>query len=235
MTAAAIVALVPVLRRPARAAPLVESFAAATPPPYRVVFVCSPGDQAEIEAVRATDATLIVAPFEVGPGDWARKVNLGYRSTSEPLMLLCGDDIAPRPGWADEVRRAAALGWGVIGTNDLGNPQVMAGATSTHPVVARWYADEHGTVDGPGMVVSEAYAHNFVDDELVETAKARGLWAFCNTAILEHHHPNWGKGEMDWVYALGREGFESDRWQNELRSRLWRSLSPLPRTAAPAG
>lgn len=221
MTAAAIVALVPVLRRPARAAPLVESFAAATTPPYRVVFVCSPGDQAEIEAVRATDATLIVAPFEVGPGDWARKVNLGYRSTTEPLMLLCGDDIAPRPGWADEVRRAAALGWGVIGTNDLGNPQVMAGATSTHPVVARWYADQHGTIDGPGRVVDEGYRHNFVDDELVGTARVRGAWCFCANAVVEHLHPSWGKAQFDEIYTLGRSGFEVDRARFWKRRDLW--------------
>jgi hypothetical protein len=140
---AGIVVLVPVLRRPWRAAPTVEAFARATEPPYRIVFICTPDDTEEIAAVRATGAARLIVPWETGPGDWARKINYGFRSTMEPLMLLGADDICPHPGWAEEVRSAAQLGFGVIGTNDLGNPEVMAGGLSTHPVVARRYAEQH--------------------------------------------------------------------------------------------
>jgi hypothetical protein len=151
---AGIVVLVPVLRRPWRAAPTVEAFARATEPPYRIVFICTPDDTEEIAAVRATGAARLIVPWETGPGDWARKINYGFRSTMEPLMLLGADDICPHPGWAEEVRSAAQLGFGVIGTNDLGNPEVMAGGLSTHPVVARRYAEQHGTIDGPGSATS---------------------------------------------------------------------------------
>lgn len=221
MTDAGIVVLVPVLRRPWRAGPLVEGFAATTSPPYRLLFICTPGDDDEIKAVRATGAPFIVAPFECQPGDWARKINLGYRSTLEPLLLLCADDVNPLPGWADEVRAAARQGWGVIGTNDLGNPAVIAGAMSTHPVVARWYADRHGTVNGPGEVVDEGYRHNFVDNELAATAQTRGAWCFCAAAKIEHLHPSWGKAPLDEVYTLGRSGFEVDRARFWQRRSLW--------------
>jgi hypothetical protein len=220
MTPAGIVVLVPVLRRPWRAAPLVESFAQATEPPYRIVFICTPDDADEIAAVRATGAARLIVPWQTGPGDWARKINYGFRSTLEPLMLLGADDISPHPGWAEEIRSAAGLGFGVIGTNDLGNPEVMGGGLSTHPIVTRRYAVEHGTIDGPG-VVHEGYRHNFVDNELAGTALSRGAWAFCSAAKVEHLHPSWGKAPIDDVYTIGRSGFDIDRAYFIRRRELW--------------
>jgi glycosyltransferase involved in cell wall biosynthesis len=208
---AKVVILVPVLRRPHRAAPLVESIRAATPEPHRVLFVGSPDDTEELEACRATGADLLTLPGSRAPGDWARKINLGYRCSTEPLMLLAGDDLVFHPGWLPAVLRAAATGVGVVGTNDLANPRVTRGDHSTHPVVCRWYADEHGTVDGPGRVVAECYDHNFVDDELVATARSRSEWAFAPTAHVEHRHPTWATAEDDEVYRLGRAGFRRDR------------------------
>lgn len=216
----AVVAIVPVWQRPWRAAPLAESFAAATPG-GRLLFVCSADDGAEREACQATGCDVVTVPGPRASGDWARKINAGYRASVEPLMLLGGDDVAFRAGWHEEVANAAALGFGVVGTQDLGNRRVLAGQHSTHPVVARWYADEHGTVDGPGAVVSECYDHNAVDDELVETARARGAWVFCNAAVVEHLHPNWGKAEPDDVYVVGRRHFHADLALLERRRHLW--------------
>jgi hypothetical protein len=213
--------LVPVLRRPWRAQPTVDAFAATTDPPWRLLFVCTPGDDGEIEAVRATGADHLIAPFDAGPGDWARKINHAYRQTDDDLLLLAADDVAPRAGWSAEVRRAAEMGYGVIGTNDLGNPHVMSGALSTHPVVARWYADSCGTIDGPGRVVDEGYRHNFVDNELAGTAQLRKAWAFCSDAVVEHLHPSWGKAPLDEIYHLGRSGFDQDRDRFVGRRERW--------------
>jgi hypothetical protein len=220
----------PLYGRPHRTATFVEACDRAATGPQTIYLVCTSDRDTDIAAAAATTATVIVLDGPRQPGDWARKINAAYRATTEPILVLMGDDVTPRPGWHDEVANAYARGFGVIGTQDLGNRRVLSGLHSTHPAVARWYADRHGTVDGPGAIVSEEYHHNYPDQELVETAKARGLWTFCNTAVLEHHHPNWGKGEMDWVYALGREGFDKDRWTYDLRQRLWNSLLPLPRS-----
>lgn len=225
----------PLYGRPFRTAAFVEGCARGATGPQTVYLVCTADRPADIAAAEATDAEVIVLDGPREPGDWARKINTAYRATTEPILVLLGDDVTPRPGWHNEVANAYAQGFGVIGTQDLGNRRVLAGIHSTHPAVARWYADAHGTVDGPGAIVSEEYHHNCTDDELVETAKARGMWTFCNTAVLEHNHPNWGKAETDWVYSLGREGFDKDRWTLEKRSRLWASLSPLPRTEIAAG
>src|SRR5881392_2364235 len=102
-----IVVLVPVLHRPWRAQPLATSLAAATPGPYRLLFVCTEGDVQEIGACHATGADVLTIPGPRMPGDYAIKMNAGYRATTEPLMLLGGDDIHFHPHWHEEVSNAA--------------------------------------------------------------------------------------------------------------------------------
>lgn len=155
------------------------------------------------------------------PGDYARKINAGYRASSEPLMLLGADDITFRPGWLEAAIAQLAPGIGVVGTNDLGSGRVMAGQHATHPLVTRHYADTYGTIDEPGIVLHEGYGHNFVDDEFVGTARQRHAFAFAADAIVEHHHPDWGKADRDDVYDLGRERWAYDRLLWKTRRRLW--------------
>lgn len=215
--------IVPVLGRPDRAEVVSQSIRDATTVDHRVVFVCSPDDRAEIDACEATGHTVLVTPWRRGRGDWARKINLGYQHTDDPYLLLGADDLRFWPDWDTwAIRTAERTGAGVIGTNDLGNPRVKSGRLSTHPVVTRAYADEHGTIDGPGQVVTERYRHNFVDVELTETAMARNAWAFERRSIVEHLHPHWGKGDDDATYRLGEEGFQADAALFRQRSVGWK-------------
>lgn len=228
-----VLVVVPVLGRPRRAAVLAQSLASsAGDVELALLFVCSPGDLEEIAACEAlrhppgleglASIGYGIAEWESGPGDWARKINWAYRISEEPWIFTGADDLCFHPGWADRALEVAGeTGAQVIGTNDLGNPRVTSGKHSTHSLVARAYADEQGTVNGPGAVVSEVYRHNFVDDELIATARARGAYAFAAEARVEHLHPNWGKSKRDAVYDLGEEGFHEDRVLFARRRRLW--------------
>jgi hypothetical protein len=217
------VVLCPVLRRPHRVQPLAASLEASCPDgAARLVFIATEGDDAEIDAVRATGCDLLILPGPHQPGDFSRKINWGYRHTTEPLMLLCGDDVTFHPGWLEA---AAGLVCGpvqVVGTNDLSNPRVLKGLHSTHPVVARRYADEQGTIDGPGAVLTELYQHNYCDDELIGTAKKRKAWGFARDSIVEHFHPYHHKAQDDEVYRIGRSGMAADRALFRQREHLWR-------------
>jgi hypothetical protein len=208
-----VVVAVPVLGRPERVAPLIDSLdSSIETAQLRVIFVASPGDPAEVEALEQSGIDYLVAPFERGDGDWARKVNLVYRSTDAPWVFTGADDLCFCPGWADRALEcAAATGAGVVGTQDYANSRVIAGEHATHNLVARWYADQHGTIDAAGQVVTEVYAHNFVDDELVETAKHRGLWTFCPDSEVPHNHPNWDRAiRRDRTYRIGEQQFDRD-------------------------
>lgn len=215
--------LIPALSRPDNVRPLVESLVASTglATPY---FVCDRTDIPELAAVLAAGAREIVYDGDK-PGTFAEKVNAGYRATSEPWIFLAGDDVRFRPGWLDHALEVANLyGRKVIGTNDLGNPRVMRGEHATHMLIARSYIDEQGASwDGPGVVCHEGYRHWFVDDEIVNAAKQRGVWGMALGSIVEHLHSLFGKAADDDVYRLGQSHAKQDA--ATYRRRLARAVA----------
>jgi hypothetical protein len=146
-------------------------------------------------------------------GSFAEKVNRGYEISTEPWLLLVGDDVQFHRGWLDQLMEVARTSRkAVVGTNDLGNPAVLAGEHATHPLISRQYIKSVGASwDGPGVVCHEGYRHWYVDNEIVEAAKRRGVWAPCLAAHIEHLHPYYGKGATDAVYAIGEAAAESDQ------------------------
>lgn len=186
-----------------------------------MLFLCSPGDEAEIDACRATGRETVICPFERTDGDYARKINHGVSITDEEWLFHAADDLTFHEGWLDHaLLAAAATGASVIGTQDLGNRLVLKGAHSTHSLVSREYVERVGTVDRKGVMLHEGYRHNFVDTELVMMATYLGEWAFAEHSVVEHLHPHWNKGEMDATYELGLDGFGADRRLFMRRTRL---------------
>lgn len=214
--------LVPVLGRPQNVVPLVESIKAATPEPHNIVFIASAGDTDEIEALETAHQDYLVIDE---PGTYARKINLGARETSSPLIFTAADDLRFHPGWLAEARFQLKDGVQVVGTNDLGNQRTIDGVHSTHTLVTRTYIDDPGgVIDGPpGQVLCELYPHEYCDDEFIQTAKARGVYAHAYGSHVEHLHYLWGKGEFDETYELGRRHTREARRTFHRRRRLWRS------------
>lgn len=216
---AGIVVLVPTLRRAHHIAPLVESVR-STAPGARLLFLATPHDGAVAEAIDRAGCERVEVP-RLARGDYARKINEGYRRTAEPLIFTGASDLRFHPGWVEAVLAELAEGVGVIGTNDLGSPRVLAGEHATHSIVTRDYADRYGTIDQPGAIYHEGYPHEWCDDELVATAKFRGAWRFAAGAHIEHLHPSWGKGRNDPMYAQQRARMRAGRPIFEARRALW--------------
>ena len=221
--------IVPVLGRPANAAPLVESFKASGAD-ADLYFVCSWNDTNEINAVWDACADvvgvwmLVVDERTSGPGDYAFKIQFGYDRTYDPLVLLAADDLRFQPGWLEAVEKIAdEYDVGVIGTNDNANPTVKAGRHSTHPVVRRCYIDKYGgSVGEPGQVYHQGYDHQYVDNELVATAMARGCYAHAHDAVVQHMHPLYNHTiKRDATYAKGQAKGAEDRRLFESRRHLW--------------
>lgn len=223
-----ILIVAPVLSRPQNARPLVESLVTATEASWRLVFVCTPGDTAQITAcddlAGFAGVDVFVVGWPAGRGDFARKTNYAFEMTAEPYVLLGADDLVFRPGW-DRAALAVAREFdvGVVGTNDRANPTVIAGRHSTHPLVARAYVDAHGGyVDGLGKVYFEGYDHQFVDTELCATAQARGCYAHVHGAVVEHRHPIFDRTvPRDETYRKGQAEGAADRALFASRRHLW--------------
>lgn len=220
--------VVPVLGRPHNAEPFMRSLRASTGL-ARVYAIVSPDDsdtaaawkQAGADVMRGDDEHVVGQAPGPTAHTFAEKVNLGHRQTREPWLFAVGDDVAFRPGWLDHAQHVARTQHAaVVGTNDLGNPRVVAGDHATHLLISRAYIDEHGASwDGPGTVCHEGYRHWYVDDELVTVAKQRGVWAMALGSIVEHLHPAWGKAPDDEVYRLGQSHAEADLKLHQARRR----------------
>lgn len=209
--------IVPMLRRAHRVRPLLDSIRATCT--ARVLFCVTPEDLEVIDALG--DEERVEVPW-LPSGDFARKFNTGVAVTSEPLVFMGADDLLFHPGWLEAAVAHLGDGVGVVGTNDLGNPRVIRGQHATHCLITRDYIDQHGTIDEPGKALHEGYVHEYVDDELVGTAKRRGAWAFAGDSHVEHLHPHWGKCDTDELYDAQAERLAASRKLFRRRERLWR-------------
>jgi glycosyltransferase involved in cell wall biosynthesis len=224
-----IAVLVPVLDRPERAAPLVESIREASSLVTEILFLVTPGDDAEWSAAIDTGAAVVTVDFPLDGGDYARKINYGVLCTEAPWLLQASDDLVFHKGWDyAALDRDTGPHVGVIGTNDLGNPLVRSGRHSTHSLIRRSYIEEHGTIDELGKALHEGYWHCWVDNELVETAQARRAYVAARRSRVEHMHWIWPdrrggrKGVDDATYRRGQRRYNQDYSLFQSRRSLWR-------------
>lgn len=210
------VILVPMLGRAHRVEPLLASLKATGD--FPVLFLTTPGDDEVINAVEKAASPMLTVPHRPR-GDYARKINHGYRHTTQPLLFLAADDLHFHSGWFEAATAKLTSGIGVVGTNDKCNRRTIRGEHSTHSLVTRQYADR-GLIDRPGLLY-EGYPHEYVDDELVGTAKHRDAYAHAHDSIVEHLHPMARKAPMDELYAAQAQRMRSGRSLYEKRRRLW--------------
>lgn len=218
--------IVPVLGRPANAQPLVDSIRSNTTVEHTIIFVVSYDDREEQQAVVDTGVPdYVVASWPPGPGDAAKKWNLGYEQTENPFVFTAADDITFTPGWDTEALKVAQrTGAGMVGTNDDANPLVKRGRHSTHSLFSRAYIDSVGGTffDGPGVVYHEGYDHQWIDTESVKAAMDRRQWAFAHQSLVVHHHPIYDRSvKMDDTYTKALGDARHDKQLYEQRLKQW--------------
>lgn len=216
--------VVPVLDRPHRAAPFVDSLRRSVEiDRVAVLAVVSAADPVSALAWEQAGADVLVCHE---PGTYSRKVNLAYRELERlgspaPWLLLIGDDVRFHLGWLDAALAVArSTGAAVVATNDWGlEPDAQS---CVHPLMARDYVRLHGASwDGPGVVAHEGYRHYYVDAEWCALARWRGAWAPAAGAVIEHLHHLFHKAPVDRVYELATENLPADRALFEARYHHW--------------
>jgi len=151
---------------------------------------------------------------------YAKNVNEGVGFATADFVLIVGDDVEFTPGWFEEAQKLSDR-YDVIGTNDsepgrVRNPDVAAGRHADHFFIRRSYIEDEGaSLDGPGVAMPECYGHWWVDKEVIELAKARGVFGFAEECRIIHHHPGYdGREDLrdaDPVYAKAPATAEADR------------------------
>jgi glycosyltransferase involved in cell wall biosynthesis len=206
--------LVPVLGRPHRVQPTLDSIL-ATAPDAHILFIPDPDDEAELDALRAAGAA-----FSAHPGSYAEKINYGVQITHAPVLFFAADDLDWHPGWLEAALEHVDDGAQVVGVNDLCTRRVRRGTHATHFLVTRRYATQR-TVDGSAGPLFEGYDHSFVDDEFIAIARFRGVLVIDTEIVVEHRHQINGRAPDDDTYRKGRARLEQDRELFISRSHLW--------------
>lgn len=214
--------LVPVLNRPQHVRPLLESIRESTSAAH-VAFVADPDDLIEIGAIedeiKENEAICgdLTISLLIQAGSYAKKINCAIKQTTEPYVFIGADDLRPIAGWFEAAKRRVDEGFGVVGINDM---LPRRRNHSTHFLLSREYA-ERPTADGADGPLCERYAHNFVDDELIATARSRGQYHYENLAKIRHLHPQGKSAPDDATYRKGRSSFHADRAIFAGRAHLW--------------
>jgi glycosyltransferase involved in cell wall biosynthesis len=207
--------LVPVLRRPHRIRPVLDSVAAATPG-AEVLFVADADDASELEALEREGADFITVD-----GGYGAKINEAVRRTTPPLIFTAADDLHWHPGWFETAKGYLSDEIRVVGVNDLCSERVTSGVHATHFLMTRDYALRN-LLDGSRGPWPECYGHWYGDDEVVGTAIKRGAIAFATDAIVEHRHYMNKKAALDYTYRKGQRTIRADKRLYLRRRRLWR-------------
>jgi hypothetical protein len=192
--------IVPTLGRAAALAPLVRNIAETTPEgAYAVCFVIDLADRDSRDAARELDCRYVLAD-----GTFPEKTNVGVAATEEPFVLSTADDVVFHPGWHEAAMAAFAdPEVCVVGGDDL-SPQTNGGGHVTMPIVRRSYLEDPGGAwQERGTIFHEGYHHNYSETELWQLACHRGVARFVPEIVIEHLHPNWGKGVIDATYRRG--------------------------------
>jgi hypothetical protein len=210
--------VVPIHRRPENATPFVHSLAATLPWVDRPIedevalfAVTSPGD--DPTGMAWIDAGLPENRlWTCGEESFPDKVQFMYDTllvTDDvpEWYLLLGDDVHFHDGWYEAFLEAAEdPDAGLISSNDMGNPYVLAGTHATHPFISTKYVEEQGASwDGPGHICHTGYRHWWVDEEWSVKAIHDGVFRYAPDCKIEHLHPTWGKGQQDETYLIGRQ------------------------------
>ena len=147
---------------------------------------------------------------------FVRRIQYLYSVTDDDWFLTGADDVVFRDGWL-QAAEPYMNDYSVISFDDMCNPNVPG----TNFLIKRQYIDEQsGVVDSPKTVLHQGYYHNFCDNELIGTAKARNTFIKCDGKI-EHFHHTVGKSENDIIYSMAQAKFHDDAALCHSREHLW--------------
>lgn len=205
----------PTFGRPHEIKRVADDLKKYTKTPYTLYFGLEPGD---VESIRACDGYNIV--FNNGNPCYSDALQAIYEATKEPYFLWANDDFHFTDGWDVEPMKLIES-YGVVGLHDS-NPHTRYFSISL--VNRKYIEDQSGVIDMPNRVLYP-YSHNYVDDELTETAQSRGKWTFHAGECIIHKHHSFAwlpdRPEVDDTYRKNDTHLGEDTRTFSSRRSLW--------------
>lgn len=181
-----------------------------------IIFVIEKDDIESLEMSRKLDAITLINQRSRNFGG---AINTAVRTLTHNYFFGGSDDFLFHKDWLPPLLELSK-NYGMVGTNDLGNPQVAAGELAVSYLIRRDYVNR-ACIGNPDDLLYEGYMHNFTDTELTETAIYNKEYAYCADSIVEHMHPAWGKSPIDDTYMLQDGTWGPDTQLFMSRRVLW--------------
>jgi hypothetical protein len=197
--------LVPSLNRPGNLRDIVANIHQNTPEEHFILFCVSDRDSMlildELEEWYLDDS-------DVDDHRYVTRMNklIAYLDDAK-TMFFGSDDVRHHRGWLSAALAVMDRGPSVVAVNDKHN------TNGTQAVMRREYLGR-AVVDAPGLAFHPGYLHNFADNEMFATARARGEFAHAQNAIVEHLHPVFqSPNALPWdeTYVNASKGWDQDR------------------------
>ena len=212
----------PTYNRPHKLKPVADNIKKATKSKYRLYFGIEPDDKKSQEEAEKWGLNYVINQYTPS---YSNALQSLYEATDEDIFFWANDDFLFLDEW--DVKPLEMLDDNpnvmVLGVHD-GNPKT---SFRTISFIRRKYIEEQsGVIDIPNRVLYP-YHHNFVDDELTNTAIARGVWDACPTLCIQHQHPSFtwlGEFPTDSTYKKNDKHFAKDAETYNSRMHLWQSL-----------
>jgi glycosyltransferase involved in cell wall biosynthesis len=147
--------------------------------------------------------------------------NAGYWAVKTNWFVLSQDDIIFHKGWLDNAKKHISKGIKVIGLYD-GYPYHLQSQHSVSWLINKNYVQRNSlSIGHKNVLFNPDYKKNYADNELNDTAKFRGVWAYASDSLAEHLHPGFNKSPMDSTYQMNENFLGDDRGLYNSRIHLW--------------
>lgn len=169
------------------------------------IFVGLDKHDANSEDVAITRGAMVEWIASNGSGSVPVWNELLRRHPDYQYYVAAADDLVFYPGWLGKSLGAMnVLGYGLVGFNDMNRD---GSELATH-----WIADRDFLIKyNGGVIYAPWYKSQWCDPELNEIAKRAGRFTWCEDALVEHIHPNYGKSPSDATYRISESNESLDR------------------------
>ena len=205
--------LCPTVNRHDKLEELAAQVKANTVTPYTLYFIGEHWDADTVQVTnRIEDCFTVFGDF----GSCAAAYNAGFEASTEPYVFLANDDLAFPEGWEMPALRMIQDGTPIVGVNEGHNRMTC------FSMVERAFIEDHsGVYDVPGRLV-HPYKSQYVDTELAEYAKFRGVWGEAVEGGVIHQHHDFGLADPNHPnYVKAKSTLDEDRRTYETRRVAW--------------
>lgn len=202
----------PTVNRADKLEALAADLEANTETPYRLYLIGEHWDQETVEVSNRIDCYQVFGDF----GSCAAAYNAGFEASSEPYVFLANDDLSFPKGWELPALRMIQSGTPIVGVNE------GHGRMTCFSMVERAFIEDHsGVFDKPGTLV-HPYKSQYVDTELAEYAKHRGVWGEAVEGGVIHRHHEFGEADPNHPnYVKARSTVSEDSETYRQRQAAW--------------